>query len=106
MQVDMAREADVLQKTLQRRGLDHLSVVKRGKQLTITCAADGYPEARLTCLGYREWRLDLPNGRGGWEQTPFVGDLAEVVDDALSIGRLAPDDPGSANQGDTSDPSH
>ena len=88
MALDMAQEAVVLERTLARRGLAHLMVTRRGNALTILNAADRSPEARLTAVGKRIWRLDLPNFRGAWDPTPFVADLAELVDTALSIGRL------------------
>ncbi len=53
------------------------------------------------------WRLDLPRHDSRWEQTPFEGSLDEVVESAISIGRL--DDSGPPPHGnwrDTSDPSH
>lgn len=102
MALDMAAEAIVLEKTLARRELSHLTVTKRGNALTIS-SSEG-PEARLVSVGKRSWRLDLPKWRGGWEQTPFVADLAELVDTALSIGRLVDGSP--HNQGGTSDPRH
>ncbi len=109
MPLDMQHEAKRLQQLLADRGLQHLRVVKRGKALIIESGppADPDPEARLTSLAPRSWRLDLPHHAGRWEQTPFVGDMAELIDTALGIGRLTdPGPPGPWNRGDTSDPSH
>lgn len=109
MPLDMDREVRALQHALSTRKLAHLRVTKRGKALTILSGSDAqpWPEARLTFVLAGRWRLDLPLFNGKWEQTPFQGGIAELVDDAISIGRL--DDPGpphGGNQGDTSDPSH
>lgn len=106
MPIDMARAAQALSRVFADGGLTHLRVTKRGKTLLVT-GSDGDPEARLTSLPADSWRLDLPDGRGRWAETPFVGSLAELVDAALSIGRLQ--DMGSDadwNWRDTSDPSH
>ncbi len=109
MPVDMDREARALRSALADRGLTHLRVTKRGKALTIVSGPeeDPDPEARLTHLARGSWRLDLHHHSGRWQQTPFAGDLVEMVDTAAGIGRL--DDfrgPGPRNPGDTSDPSH
>lgn len=84
---DMEREARALRSTLGDRGLTHLRVTKRGKALTISGPDD--PEARLTHVEGRMWRLDLRHHSGRWDKTPFVGDIVEVVDMAESMGRLA-----------------
>lgn len=91
MPIDMEREARALQKVLADRGLDHLRVVKRGKALILESgpAGDGDPEARLSNLSPRTWRLDLRHHTGRWEETPFVGDIAELIETAVGIGRLA-----------------
>ncbi len=84
-------------------------MTKRGKALTISSGpeADPDPEARLTCLATGSWRLDLPHPSGRWEQTPFVGDMAELVDTAVGIARLDdPAPPVDGNRGDTSDLPH
>lgn len=107
MPLDMDREAQDLQALLTSRGLTHLHVTKRGKALTIASGPqeDPEPEARLTLLGPGAWRLDLRHHSGRWDQTPFVGDMAEMVDTAADMGRLD-DFGGPWNSGDTSDPSH
>ena len=109
MPIDMEREAEVLRSTLADRGLKHLHVTKRGKALTIHSGPkdDPDPEARLTLLAPGSWRLDLRHHTGRWDQTPFVGELAEIVDTAESMGRLEDfGTPDSWKSGDTSDPSH
>jgi hypothetical protein len=90
MPVDLNREARVLETALTSRGLVDFRVVKRGKALTIVSGPEGdpEPEARLVLVHASTWRLDLRHHSGKWERTPFVGGLAELVDDALSIGRL------------------
>jgi len=109
MPIDMEREAHALRSTLAERGLNHLYVTKRGKALTILSGPeeDPDPEVRLTCLTPGSWRLDLRHHSGRWDQTPFVGELGEMVEAAESMGRLEDfGPPGSWNSGDTSDPSH
>ena len=104
MPIDMDREARTLRILLSEGGLTHLHVKKRGKALTIASGPedDPDPEARLTLLGQGKWRLDLRHHAGRWEQTPFVGDMAELVDTAASMGRLDDFGPsGPWNQGDT-----
>ena len=86
MTPDMEREARALRRVLADRGLTHLKVSKRGKALTIRSGTD--PEVRLTHLEGSSWRLDFHHHTGRWEQTPFVGDLAEMVDMAVGMGRL------------------
>ncbi len=86
MAVDMNREAGALRRVLEDRGLTHLKVTKRGKALTIRNGSD--PEVRLTFLDTGSWRLDFHHHSGRWDQTPFVGDLTEMVDMAESLGRL------------------
>jgi hypothetical protein len=107
MPTDLSRDADLLRQALADRGLSHLRVTKRGKSLTILSGAHDAPEARLTLVAPGSWRLDLPDHRDRWEATPFEGALDEMVDAALSIGRLDDDDsPSTGNWGDTYDPSH
>ena len=109
MAVDMEQEARALRALLAERKLTHLHVTKRGKALTIASGptADPDPEARLTLLASGSWRLDLRHHAGRWDQTPFTGSLADLVDTAEGMGRLEDfGPPGSWNRGDTSDPSH
>lgn len=91
MAIDMDREARALEKVLADQGLDHLRVVKRGKTLILESgpAGDGDPEARLSSLAPRRWRLDLRHHAGRWEETPFIGEMAELIETAVGIGRLA-----------------
>lgn len=86
MAVDLEHEAWALRRILADRGLTHLNVTKRGKALTIRNGSD--PEVRLTHLERGAWRLDFHHHSGRWDQTPFVGDVAEMVDMAESMGRL------------------
>jgi len=86
MALDMDREARALRRLLADRGLNHLSVTKRGKALTIRSGSD--PEVRLTHLEGKSWRLDFHHHSGRWDQTPFVGDVEEMVDLAEGMGRL------------------
>jgi len=97
MPIDMDCEARALRSLLAERGLTHLHVTKRGKALTIASGPqdDPDPEARLTLLGHGMWRLDLRHHAGRWNQTPFVGDIVELVDTAASMGRL--DDMGNGD---------
>lgn len=109
MAIDMEREARALRAILADRDLTHLHVTKRGKALTIASGPkdDPDPEARLTLLAAGTWRLDLRHHSGRWEQTPFNGAMADLVDTAAEMGRLEDfGPPGSWNRGDTSDPSH
>jgi hypothetical protein len=104
----MDREARSLVVVLEMHGLTHLRVTKRGKALTIVSGPESHPdpEARLTHIPPRSWRLDLRHHSGRWEQTPFVGTLGEMVDTAVGMGRLADWSSATGNPGDTSDPSH
>lgn len=86
MAVNMEREASFLRRELKARGLTHLSVTKRGRALTIRSGSE--PEVRLTHLGATSWRLDFRHHSGRWDQTPFEGDIAEMLDVAESMGRL------------------
>ncbi len=109
MPIDMDRQAHALRTLLTERELTHLRVTKRGKALTIASGPedDPDPEARLTLVAPGTWRLDLRHHAGRWDQTPFMGDLAELIDTAASMGRLEDlGPPGSWNRGDSSDPSH
>ncbi len=108
MTVDMDREARDLADILAKGGWKHVRVTKRGSALTVVSGPedDPDPEFRLTRAGRDGWRLDLPTHRGRWEQTPFVGDIAAMVDAAASVGRLEDTDAAPWNRGDTSDPSH
>lgn len=91
MPIDMDREARALENVLADQGLDHLRVVKRGKALILESgpAGDGDPEARLFSLAPRRWRLDLRHHTGRWDETPFIGEMAELIETAVGIGRLA-----------------
>lgn len=88
MAVDMNREVGALRHLLADRGLTHLEVTKRGRALTIL--NDSEPEVRLTLtlVDAGAWRLDFRHHSGRWDQTPFVGDLSEMVDMAESMGML------------------
>ena len=90
MAIDMEQEAAALRAILAERKLTHLHVTKRGKALTIASgpATDPDPEARLTLLAPGTWRLDLRHHAGRWDQTPFTGSLADLVDTAEGMGRL------------------
>ena len=94
MAIDIEDAADELRELLTKRGWTHLRVTKRGKALTIVSGPedDPDPEVRLSHVGRDGWRLDFAHHTGRWEQTPFVGDLAEMLDTAASMGRL--EDPG------------
>jgi hypothetical protein len=82
----MDLQATVLQRVLTVRDLTHLRVVKRGQTLTIT--NESHPEVRLSLIAQGEWRLDFRHHSDRWQPTPFVGDIAEMVDLAVSMGRL------------------
>ena len=90
MAINMEQEARALRAILAERKLTHLHVTKRGKALTIASgpATDPDPEARLTLLAPGTWRLDLRHHAGRWDQTPFTGSLADLVDTAEGMGRL------------------
>ena len=94
MPIDMEREEFVLSDLLAKRGLDVFRVTRRGKSLTIVSgpADDPDPHARMTNTGPRHWRLDLRHHSGRWEPTPFGGELNELLDTLVSIGRLDPND--------------
>ena len=84
----MARAARDLTTLLADQGLTHLSVTKRGNALTVVSGPDAHPEIRITASDGDSWRLEVADHRGRWEAAPFEGDLAELVEAALSIGRL------------------
>lgn len=84
----MARATRELTTLLTDQGLTHLAVTKRGNALTVVSGPDADPEIRITASEGDSWRLEVADHRGRWEVTPFEGDLAELVDAALSIGRL------------------
>ncbi len=86
MAVNMEREAGALRRALADRGLTHLSVTKRGRALIVRSESE--PEVRLRYLERGEWQLDFRHPSGRWDETPFVGDLAEMVDMAEGMGRL------------------
>jgi len=90
MAVDMEREAGALRRALADRGLTHLSVETRGMALTVLADAD--PDIRLRHVGDGTWQLDLHHHSRRWEETPFEGDLDEMVDMAESLGRLENDE--------------
>ena len=106
MAIDMEQEAHALRALLTERKLTHLHVTKRGKALIIASgpSAEPDPEARLTLLTPGTWRLDLRHHAGRWDQTPFTGSMADLVDTAEGMGRLEDFTPW--NRGETSDPSH
>ena len=85
---DMARAARQLTSLLADRGLTHLRVTKRGNALTVVGGPDADPEIRINASEADSWRLEVADHRGRWEATPFEGDLADLVEAALSIGRL------------------
>lgn len=84
----MDREQRALEQVLAERELTYLRVTKRGTTFTLLVGPDDEPEARLTHIAGPAWRLDLHHHSGRWEQTPFTGDFGEMIDAALSIGRL------------------
>ena len=67
-------------------GLDHLRVRKWGKSIVIYCDDGPTPDnrARVTLIGVETWGLSFALHTGRWEQTPFVGDLDEVLDTLTS----------------------
>lgn len=88
MPTNMAQQASDLAKLLADQGLTHLRVTKRGNALTVVSGPDADPEIRLQLVSAGSWSLEVADHRGRWEATPFEGSLADLVDAALSIGRL------------------
>lgn len=88
MPTDMARAARELTKLLADNGLSHLRVTKRGNALTVVSGPHADPDIRLTAQSTDSWHLEVADHRGRWEFTPFEGQLTDLVDAALSIGRL------------------
>lgn len=88
MPKDMAHAARELTTLLADQGLTHLRVTKRGNALTVVSGPDGDPELRIIASEADSWRLEVADHHGRWEVTPFEGDLADLVDAAMSIGRL------------------
>ena len=86
MAIDIDEELRTTEAALAARGLTHVTVTKRGKALTLLIEDDA--DVRITNVGGRSWRLDVSHHTGKWEQTPFTGDIDELIDAALSIGRL------------------
>jgi hypothetical protein len=87
MAIDMDKEVSTTEAALAERGLSHVTVTKRGKALTLLIDHDD-ADVRMTHVAGRTWRLDVHHHTGKWEQTPFTGDIDELIDAALSLGRL------------------
>ncbi|MDA8334752.1 MAG: hypothetical protein M0Z41_07145 [Peptococcaceae bacterium] len=66
---------------LQGKGLHHLSVLARGDHTVIYSEDDGEKlnRARLTYIRHDSFQLGIANHRGIWEQTPYIGTIAELV---------------------------
>lgn len=87
-------DADALRAILASEALHHLHVVRRGQTLIVMTGptSDPEPEARMGRLSAGLWQLDLRHHSGRWDPTPFTGDLQDLVDAALSLGRLEDDE--------------
>lgn len=57
----------------QHQDLHHLRVTRRGGALTLVSGPPDDPIAhvRLTLISKTVWRVDMPKGTRGWEQTPL-----------------------------------
>ena len=83
--MDIESAAANLQRSLNAyRGFDHLRVKKRGQSLTIFSGKpdDPWLHARLSrkTKSSNLWALSLPNHRGRWERTPYVGNIQELTE--------------------------
>ena len=65
----------------QHQDLHHLRVTRRGGALTLVSGPPDDPIAhvRLTLISKTVWRVDMPKGTRGWEQTPFAGPIPNVI---------------------------
>lgn len=94
----MAADGDLdlwaLTDLLAKRGLEAFRATKRGKTLIIVSGPDDDPDphARMTRIGPCNWRLDVRDHTERWEPTPFTGNLPELLDALVDIGRLDPRD--------------
>jgi hypothetical protein len=80
---------------LQRPGLQHLKVRRRGETLTIYSGQPGdtCPHAKYEHLGNETWGLSLPRHNGRWDPLPVSGALEEVTETLLRDFGFVLDDP-------------
>ena len=80
-----SREADTLCRVLHALGAyAHLSVRAERGHLNIR-VDDGDPVARVSPLGAGHYGLSFHSHTGRWEPMPFVGDLAQLAHDLVTV---------------------
>jgi len=81
-----SREADTLRRGLHALGdYAHLSVRAERGHLTIRVNDGGDPVARVSPLAMDHYGLSFRSHTGRWEPMPFVGDLAQLAHDLVTV---------------------
>jgi hypothetical protein len=75
-------QAESVTKALKAKGLAHLRARLRGAFITIESGPpdDPWPRARLRRDTVHLWRLEMATHSGRWENTPFRGQMTELID--------------------------
>jgi len=75
----LEREKQYVENELQKNGLKHLKVSKRGMNLVIYGEDENGKDnrCRFSCIKSGLFYLNIANHTGKWEQTPFEGTLEE-----------------------------
>ena len=62
-------------------GLEHVRARRRADLLTLESGPpnDAVPHTRFRRVGVHRWQIEMPLKGGGWDRTPWRGQLLEVV---------------------------
>ena len=84
--VDEEHLDKVLEHLAQFEGLDHVRARRRTDLLTLESGPkdDVVPHTRFRRVGVHRWQIEMPLKGGGWDRTPFRGQLIEVLDAVIS----------------------
>lgn len=73
---------EVLEHLAEYEGLEHVRVRRRADLLTLESGPkdDVVPHTRFRRVGVHKWQIEMPLKGGGWDRTPYRGQLIESLD--------------------------
>lgn len=94
---EQAHVDDIEDFLASRKKLNHLRARRRGDAIILESGpkTDPSPHARLRRISVNRWSLDMPDHRGRWEPTPYIGLLEPLLSQLVNDfpWAMAPIDP-------------